>query len=354
MLDLLLIIAVILGVVAIAGIVKVLELAGNIKGETSYEITEKENRFQAQLMLVFLVAYFGFIIYQLVAWGDALLPPAASEHGVVVDNLMNTTWIIIFPVFIITQILLFYFCWKYAYNKNRKAEFFAHSTKLELLWTSVPAIVLTILILYGLDSWNKIMTPVAQEENPVYIELYGRQFDWTARYPGPDGEFGGSNVRLIEGTNMMGLDTTDVRAMDDILVRGEFHIPKGRPVQFLIRSQDVIHSAYMPHFRAQMNAVPGMVTRFNFVPSITTEEMQEITKNEEFQYVLLCNKICGAAHYNMQMNIVVESEEDFEQWLGEQKMFMPEKVKDDVPPYKAPENPTDTVKEGNVNSTKIL
>lgn len=353
MLDLLLIIAVVLGVIAIAGIVKVLELAGNIKGETSYEITEKENRFQAQLMLVFLVAYFAFIIYQLVAWGDALLPPAASEHGVVIDNLMNTTWIIIFPVFIITQILLFYFCWKYAYNKNRKAEFFAHSTKLELLWTAVPAIVLTILILYGLDSWNKIMTPVPQEKNPVYIELYGRQFDWTARYPGQDGEFGTSDVRLIEGTNMLGLDTTDVRAMDDILVRGEFLIPVGRPVQFLIRSQDVIHSAYMPHFRAQMNAVPGMVTRFNFVPSITTEEMQEITNNEEFQYVLLCNKICGAAHYNMQMNIVVVSEEDYQKWLAEQKLFMPDKVKDETPPYDPSGNPSDTLKEGNVNSLKL-
>lgn len=354
MLDLLLIIAVVLGVIAIASIVKVLELAGNIKGETSYEITEKENRIQARLMLVFLVAYFAFIIYQLIAWGDALLPPAASEHGVVIDNLMNTTWIIIFPVFIITQILLFYFSWKYAYNKNRRAEFFAHSTKLELLWTAVPAIVLTILILYGLNSWNKIMTPVPQEENPLYIELYGRQFDWTARYPGPDGEFGRADVRLIEGTNMLGLDTTDVRAMDDKLVRGEFHLPVDRPVQFLIRSQDVIHSAFMPHFRAQMNAVPGMVTRFNFVPSITSEEMREITKNEEFNYILLCNKICGAAHYNMQMNIIVESEEDYEKWLSEQKMFMPEKVKDEVPPYEAPTNPSDTVKEGNVNSLKVL
>lgn len=353
MLNLLLIIAVVLGVVAIAGIVKVLELAGNIKGETSYEITEKENRFQARMMLVFLVAYFAFVAYQLIAWGPALLPPAASEHGVVVDNLMNTTWIIIFPVFIVTHILLFYFCWKYAYDKNRKAEFFAHSTKLELLWTSVPAIVLTILILYGLDSWNKIMTPVAQEDNPVYIELYGRQFDWTARYPGRDGEFGAASVRLIEGTNLLGLDTTDGRAMDDKIVKGEFLIPIGRPVQFLIRSQDVIHSVYMPHFRAQMNAVPGMVTRFNFVPNTTTKEMQKITNNEEFQYVLLCNKICGAAHYNMQMNVVVVSEEEYETWLSEQKMFMPEKVKNETPPYKAEKSPSDTVKEGNVDNLKL-
>src|SRR5690606_36237050 len=101
--------AVVLGVVAVASIVKVLELAGNVKGESSYDITDRDNKMQARLMMVFLVLYFGFIIYQLVAWGDAMLPVAASEHGVVIDNLMNTTWIIIFPVFIITHILLFYF-----------------------------------------------------------------------------------------------------------------------------------------------------------------------------------------------------------------------------------------------------
>lgn len=328
MLNLLLIIAVVLGVIAIASIVKVMELAGNVKGETSYDITEKDNRKQAILMLVFLVAYFGFIIYQLVAWGDALLPVAASEHGVVVDNLMNTTWIIIFPVFIITHILLFYFAYKYAYDKNRRAEFFAHSTKLELLWTAVPSIVLTILILYGLSSWNKIMTPVAQDENPVYIELYGKQFDWTARYPGADGEFGPASVHNIEGTNFLGIDSNDVRSADDKYVKAEFLLPVNRPVQFLIRSQDVIHSVYLPHFRAQMNAVPGMITRFNFVPTITTEEMKKITGNQEFEYILLCNKICGAAHYNMQMVVRVVSEEDFDKWLKEQKVFMENKLTD--------------------------
>ena len=351
MLDLLLIIAVVLGVVAVASIVKVLELAGNIKGEASYEINDTDNRNQARLMLVFLVAYFGFIVYQMVAWGDAMLPVAASEHGVVIDNLMNTTWIIIFPVFIITHILLFYFSYKYAYNKNRRAEFFAHSTKLELLWTAIPAIVLTILILYGLSSWNKIMTPVAQEENPVYVEIYGKQFDWTARYPGKDGEFGAANVRLIEGANFLGLDSNDVRSADDKYVKTEFYLPVNRPVQLLIRSQDVIHSVYLPHFRAQMNAVPGTATRFNFVPTITTEEMKEITGDQEFEYYLLCNKICGAAHYNMQMTVRVVSEEDFERWLNEQKVFLANKLSE--MPSTEEIIPNDNLKEGEQKNEQL-
>lgn len=340
MLDLLSIIAVVLGVIAIASIVKVLELAGNVKGESSYDTTDRDNKMQARLMMVFLIAYFAFIAYQMIAWGDEMLPVAASEHGTIIDNLMNTTWIIIFPVFIITHILLFYFSYKYAYDKTRRAEFFAHSTKLELLWTAVPAIVLTILILYGLSSWNKIMTPVAQEDNPVYLELYGKQFDWTARYPGKDGEFGPASVHNIEGTNFLGIDSNDVRSADDKYVKTEFYLPVNRPVQLLIRSQDVIHSVYLPHFRAQMNAVPGMVTRFNFVPTITTEEMRKITGDQEFEYILLCNKICGAAHYNMQMNVKVVSEEDFQKWLNEQKVFIQSKLTEQKSPDSLKEDKT--------------
>lgn len=322
MLDLLILVGIVLGIIAISKVVKVLELSSNIKGENSYNVTEKENRFQAFLMPVFLVAYFAFIIWQVVEWGDRVLPVSASEHGVIIDQLMTTTWVIIIPVFIFTHILLFYFAWKYAYDKNRKAQFFAHNNRLEIIWTAIPATVLLILILYGLSIWNEVMEPLTPEDNAVEIELYARQFDWTARYPGEDGKFGEASVRLIEGVNMLGLDSADSKAWDDKYVKAEFHLPVNRPVQFYFRAQDVIHSAYMPHFRAQMNCVPGMVTRFNFIPTKTTKEMQEITGNPDFQYTLLCNKICGAAHYNMKMDIIVESEEDYNKWLSEQNEFL--------------------------------
>jgi cytochrome c oxidase subunit 2 len=322
MYDLLIIIAVVLGIIAVAKLLKVMEVASIIKGANSYAVSDKDNRYQANLMLVFLVAYFAFIIWQVIAWGDRMLPVSASEHGVVIDNLMDTTWIIIIPVFIVTHILLFYFAWKYAYDKNRRATYFAHSNKLEMLWTAIPALVLLILILYGLSIWNKTMSPLTEEDNPIEIELYGRQFDWTARYPGTDKKFGNADVRLIEGVNSLGLDSGDVNSWDDKIVKAEFHLPVNRPVQFYFRAQDVIHSAYMPHFRAQMNCVPGMITRFNFVPTKTTEEMREITGDPDFRYYLLCNKICGAAHYNMQMEIIVESEADYNQWLAEQKTFL--------------------------------
>lgn len=320
--NLLIILAIVLGIIALSKVVKVLEQASFAKGENTYEPNAKENKMQALLMPLFLIAYFAFVAWQVIAWGDRMLPIAASEHGLIVDQLMNTTWIIIIPVFIGTHILLFYFAWKYAYDKNRRAQFFAHSNKLEMLWTAIPALVLLILILYGLNIWNTTMEPLTAEDDPIEIELYARQFDWTARYPGEDGKFGAASVRLIEGVNMLGLDSTDQSAWDDKYVKAEFHIPVNRPVQFYFRSQDVIHSAYMPHFRAQMNCVPGMTTRFNFVPNMTTAEMQNHLGDPEFQYQLVCNKICGAAHYNMGMQIIVDSEEDYKKWLSEQKVFL--------------------------------
>ena len=322
MMDLLIIIAGVLAIIAVSKIVSVLQLTSEAKGENSYNVTEKDNDRQAKLMPIFLVAYFAFIAWQLWAWGDRMLPEPASVHGVKVDELMTITWWVISPVFVITHILLFYFAWKYAYKKDRKAKFFSHDNKLEILWTAIPAIVLLVLILYGLSIWNNITTPLNADDDKIEIELYARQFDWTARYPGEDGKFGASGVRFIEGVNMLGLDSTDKSSWDDKYVKAEFHLPVNKAVQFQFRAQDVIHSAYMPHFRAQMNCVPGMITRFNFIPTITTEEMRKKTGNPEFQYMLLCNKICGAAHYNMKMDIIVEIEEDYNKWLSEQGEFL--------------------------------
>ncbi len=361
MMDLLTIIAVVLGIIAVSKVVSVLSTVSNLKGENSYNVTERENKFQARLMPVFLIAYFAFIIWQMVAWGDRMLPESAAAHGVVIDQLMSITWWIITPVFIITHILLFYFAWKYAYDKNRKAEFFAHSNKLEMLWTAIPALVLLVLILYGLSIWNDVMEPIAADEDKVEIELYARQFDWTARYPGADGKFGDAGVRFIGGVNSLGLDSADEKSWDDKYVKAEFHLPVNKPVQFYFRAQDVIHSAYMPHFRAQMNCVPGMITRFNFIPTKTTAEMREITGNEEFEYILLCNKICGAAHYNMQMNIVVESEEDYNKWLSEQGEFLANGGVETAPvaveEVEAPETEADStlgVEEGEAEQLSVL
>jgi cytochrome c oxidase subunit II len=316
MVNLLIAIVLILAAIVVARVIHVFELGSRLRGEDPTAVTESDNRTQATLVVFGGVLFMAYVFY-MIFWGPETLPVSASEHGLKTDFLLNLTWIIILPVFFITHILLIYFGYKYFFRKDRKSDFFAHSTKLEAIWTVIPTIVLSSLIIYGIGTWNEITGPAPEEA--LVIELYSKQFDWTARYAGQDNKLGASGYRLIEGANTLGVDMKDLAAQDDKVVRGEFHLPVGKPVVFKFHSRDVLHSAYMPHFRAQMNCVPGMTTQFHFVPTITSAEMKLKTGNPEFEYLLLCNKICGSAHYNMQMNIIVESEADFKAWLAGQK-----------------------------------
>jgi len=454
--KLLILLVVVLGLVAAVQLSKVYQLSISLRGKREEDISEADNRLNGGAWLAFMVVFYASFIWLLVRYGSYGTPPA-SEHGVAVDQLMNFNMAIIFVVFFIVNTFLFWFAAKYYHRADRKARFFAHDNRLELVWTVIPSIVLAVIIAYGLKTWNE-MTGEASED-ALRVELYSKQFDWTARYPGNDGEFGLANYNLITPMNALGIVTADgieealeeievkiakleqeiafekghllaeraeleeqlagddhhghasheghddhaghdddhghdhgalnavleariheidgmlasdkviiltdaayeakedklyrlqrhrqriqeIRefnfdgelsaweaGMDDQIVKGEFHLPVGREVEFVFRSRDVIHSAYMPAFRAQMNTVPGVPTRFKMTPTITTDSMRTALNDPDFDYVLLCNKVCGAAHFNMQMKVVVETEEQYEAWLSEQSEFLVKEGEDDA------------------------
>jgi cytochrome c oxidase subunit II len=306
-----------LGVYALWQLMNVYNLSRKMKGTLNEKVSEKDNSLQGKLFVLYFAAFFAFVIWQLVTYGPRLLPESASEHGVETDWLMNLNLVIIAIPFVITHIFLVFFSWKYSGKDNQKAVFYAHNNKIEMIWTIVPAIVLTVVIAYGIKSWNQI-TSIPNDGGNV-IELYAQQFNWTARYAGKDGKLGPNNYLKIAGANELGIDMDSTASNDDLIVKGEFHIPVGEPVNFKMRSRDVIHSAYMPHFRAQMNCVPGMSTQFHFTPTITTADMQARLKNPKFKYVLMCAKICGSSHWNMQMDIIVDNPAAYKKWLAEQK-----------------------------------
>jgi len=349
MTALLTIIVLVFILVAIWQMVKIFDLA-QAKVENSQVANDSDNRMNGYLMMGFLAFIYIITIVSFVKWGNLpLLSNSASEHGSQIDNLMIISLTLIFIVQTITQFLLHYFAFKYKGEKGKKALFFADNNKLEAIWTIIPVIVLAGLIIYGLNTWIGIMG-VDESDDPMVVELYAQQFNWKARYAGEDNTLGKANVRLIDidRANILGLDESDPNAQDDVITT-ELHLPVGKPVLFKMRSQDVLHSAYMPHFRAQMNCVPGMITQFGFTPTVTTAEMRqrtEITEKVaninkirveeskkliaeggqaldpyEFDYLLLCNKICGKSHYNMQMKIVVETQEEYNAWIKEQKVF---------------------------------
>ena len=309
---LLIIVAILL--IAIIGVVfDILEKTAQIQGKTLLNWS----KINSVLLILFLVIGMIATVWEFYSHGKLTLfeQGAASEHGAIYDNMFMITLALTGVVFVITQVLLFWYSSKYRHNPNRKALYYPDNHKLEYIWTIVPAIVLTILVVRGLITWNKIM--YQKDEKAINVEIFGYQFGWNARYAGTDNKLGFHDFRTVGVINPLGVDTTDEKAFDDV-VTNELHLPVGVPVHFHFRAKDVIHSAYFPHFRAQMNVVPGLPTQLEFTPTVTTSEMRTKLNQPTFDYALLCNKICGSAHYRMKMKIVVDSPADYEKWMKEQ------------------------------------
>lgn len=316
MTNILIILVAFLVIATLVQLLRVGELLSEVRNKDVNKVTEKDNKNQSVIMTFVGVLFLVSCVWQYFSWNHLMLPEASSEHGLIIDNLMAFTMILIIVVFFILHIFLFYFIYKYKKSAdNDVAYFYSHNNKLEFIWTIIPTIVLTVVILYGLSVWDKITN--ADTTNSAVIEVYGKQFDWMARYPGADNNLGSYNYKLVKGANALGVDMQDEASLDDKVTR-EVHLVVGQPVLLKFRSQDIIHSAFLPHFRVQMNCVPGMSTQFAFTPTKTTAEMKE-QEGEDFEYTMLCNKICGVAHYNMQMKFVVETQEEYDAWLEGQK-----------------------------------
>jgi cytochrome c oxidase subunit II len=336
--NFLVILSIVLLIIAGHQLLRIIELSRGLKKTAEWRITDTDNNMMGKAMLWFMILFFAFFIWQVERWNERSLPPAASVHGAIIDTLWDWNMYLVVFVFFVTNFFLFYYAYKYRGNSKNTATYFAHDNRLEMAWTVIPAIVLAFVIIFGLKYWNEI-TDDAKDPNKLVIELYCKQFDWTARYAGKDGKLGSADYRQISGNNSVGLDTTDALGNDDVIVKQEFHIPVGREIELQMRSRDVIHSAFLPHFRAQMNCVPGMITYFKFTPTKTTAEMRKdpyVVKMMEginkqralegkepviFDYLLLCNKICGASHFSMQMNVVVDTEAEYNAWIATKKGF---------------------------------
>ena len=386
-------IAIVLGVIAIAQLVRVYELSSKIGKKREEDISNRDNHLNATLLFIFMFCLFGCYIYLMLKYGWTGRGEAVSIHGKETDWLMNLNLIIISIVFFLTNTLLFFFAFRYVRKPGVKAYYYPHNNKLELLWTVVPAIVLAVIIILGLKTWNDVTADSSKEA--IRIELFSKQFDWTARYAGEDNKLGYFD-KLTTPANELALITTetldsailymehgnadgtvlgiklledklnnpknmfipeerqkmeddldrktrllrllyqikyrhdnkkDAIAYDDIIQKDTLHLLVNKEYEFNFRAKDVIHSAYFPNFRAQMNTVPGLTTRLKMTPTLTTKEMKVKMKDPKFNYVLMCNKICGAAHYKMKMIVVVDSPKQYQAWLKSKTTFKDEFLK---------------------------
>jgi cytochrome c oxidase subunit II len=304
--------------IVIFQIAKASEYVSVLKGE---DVTRKQtNKINGFLLVAFLI--FGLIgVYVCNEWyfKKTLFPQgSASIEGEKIDFMLYLTIGVTGVIFIITQILLFWFCFKYQEKAGKKALFFAHSTKLELIWTTVPAIFLTVLVAFGLINWFKMTGN--PPDNAIVVEITGHQFAWEMRYPGKDGILGKKDYKKYNqpSGNTLGVDFDDINSLDDLHVPAEMHLPVGVPVKLVINAQDVIHDVGLNHFRMKMDAVPGIPTTLWFTPKYTTEQMKVRTGNANFVYEISCDQMCGQGHFSMRGVIVVESPEDYKKWLAAQ------------------------------------
>jgi cytochrome c oxidase subunit II len=303
--------------VVVFQIAKASEYVSVLKGEENTR--RQNNKINGFLLLGLLV--FGLIgvwYCNELYYPKTLFPQgSASVEGESLDSMFMITTAVTGFVFILTQILLFWFAFKYQEKDGTKAYYFAHSTKLELIWTTIPAIALCVLVAFGLKAWFKITGDAPKDA--IVVEITGHQFGWEFRYTGADKILGKKDYKLTKGANSLGVDFEDPASWDDIHVSTTMHIPVGKPVKVVINSQDVIHDVGLVHFRLKMDAVPGIPTTQWFTPKFTTEDMKKSTKNPDFTYEISCDQMCGKGHFSMRGIIIVESEAEYRKWLATQK-----------------------------------
>ncbi len=339
---------IILVFVIIYQIGKASEYAAILRGEK--KVNAQVNRAIAFLLVAMFV---------LGLWGiwechnyfkDMMLPIAACKTGERYDAMFNTTVVVTGIVFLLTQAVLFWFCFKYQASDKRTTYFFAHSNKLELIWTTIPAIAMAVLVAIGLRNWYEVTSPAPAEA--TVIEIVGKQFNWLIRYPGKDNELGKRDFRKInDANNVLGLDWSDPHNSDDIIAQnGEMHVVVGKPVKLVIGSRDVIHDVGLPHFRMKMDAVPGITTTLWFTPTITSDSMKLITKNPNFVYEIACDQLCGKGHYAMRGTIIVETQAQYDKWMASQSSYYVT-----ANPAAAPAAPAADVKDAPAaDSTKVI
>jgi len=317
--DFFLIAIIVLIFLVIFQISKASEYVSILKGEEKSR--KQNNKINGFFMIAFLIAGLIGVWYcnKLYYPKTLFIQGAASLEGKNIDTMLWITIGVTATVFFITQILLFWFSFRYQESDKRKPLYFTQSNKLELIWTGIPAIVLTVLIVFGLKYWFKFTSDAPRGSQ--LVEITGHQFGWEIRYPGKDGVLGRKNYKLTDPAkgNPLGVDWADAASHDDIHVATIMHVVVNKPVKLVINSQDVIHDVGLPHFRMKMDAVPGTPTTMWFTPIYTTAQMKDRTGNSDFTYEIACDQLCGRSHYTMRGVIIVETQPEFDAYMASLK-----------------------------------
>ena len=255
-------------------------------------------------ILFFLVPILAIVTFLMAMYGvtpleTAWLPKSFTDAGDTIDQLFNGIHLLSAVILLGTGLAIGYALWKFDHRRNDKAAYFHHNTKLEIIWTIIPAFILVFLAFFQMKSWteNKMNRPtmtIGGEEvvRPPMVMVKAKRFGWEFYYAGADG--------LVE-------------TQDDIYIENLLVLPVGEDIVLQLESRDVIHSFFVPELRLKQDIVPGM-TQFAWFNS---KEVGDIE--------IICTELCGWGHYKMKADLRLVSMADFKNWLEEQSAeYQPE------------------------------
>jgi cytochrome c oxidase subunit 2 len=256
------------------------------------------------IAMALLVVVLGSVVFHLATpWWST---PLASNWERM-DDTLRITVVVTGLFFVVINLFVVYVLWRYRHRPGARASYEPENHRLERWLIGITTLGIVGLLAPGLAVYADY---VRAPRDALQLEVVGYQWNWRYRFPGPDGRFGGTDVRFMSATNPFGIDPDDPAGHDNVLVTGnEVYLPVNRPVKVVMRAQDVLHDFFVPQFRARMNLVPGQVSTFWFTPTQTG------------RFEAMCAQLCGVGHANMRGFVNVVSEEEFQAWLKQQPTF---------------------------------
>lgn len=248
------------------------------------------------------------------------LPILASEHGAEIDRIIVDIHILMLVAFILWGAFFIVPLIRYRKSKQPKAKYLGLQSSIPYILVAGMAIGETfLLVALSLPFWDEHVAAGPPEDVDVFeIRVVAQQYAWNIHYPGPDGIFGRTDNALVDDAvaNYIGFDPDDPAGKDDVHLQAVLHVPLGRTVQVHLTSRDVIHSFFLPEFRVKQDVIPGMSMSTHFVPTMTTQELRDVTKNESRRFEIVCAQLCGLGHYRMRGFMTVETQEEFDAWYA--------------------------------------
>jgi cytochrome c oxidase subunit II len=200
-----------------------------------------------------------------------------------------------------------YVLFRFRAGANPRASYTGAKGKISKgLEVAVALIEVILLVGYAIPAWARRVRDLPNESEAVRVRVVGEQFAWNIQYPGPDGKFGRTDIKLVSADNPLGLDRSDPAAKDDVTTINQLNLPVDRPVLVELSSKDVIHSFGLYEMRVKQDAVPGLTIPVWFIP------------NRAGEYEITCSQLCGLGHFRMRGFVTVQPQAEFTKWFDDQ------------------------------------